>query len=252
MGALRKCKEFRQNKVVWGFRRPVLHAFALSLAACPKKLEKCREMADYRGHYVQNGWICRKERGGFCKTYTRRSARAARVIPTRKRRATITPATRTGGDMFCFDANGLHHYRASRAVYEDKALRCRPLSGTIYAILHSRLGSDQTLNGQICAHPFAGFTDEGVLFLAHNGGVDCENLPHRMVDSEWAFAQILKAGGVEQALPMLKEKTKQGAALNLLCSHHLPGHSQAAALEYLNYYKTSEEGRIAYYQMVFR
>ncbi len=153
-----------------------------------------------------------------------------------------------GWGYVLLDDNGLHHYRSSRAVYDDKVALPR-LTGTIYAILHSRLGSDQTLNGHICAHPFSGSTDEGVLFFAHNGGVDCENLPKRMVDSEWAFAQILKAGSVEKALPMLKERTKQGAALNLLILTLYRDNTKPPAIHYLNYYKSEDEGRIAYYQM---
>ena len=70
-----------------------------------------------------------------------------------------------------------------------------------------------------------------------------------MVDSEWAFAQILKAGGVEQALPMLKERTKQGAALNLLILTLFRDPAKPPAIHYLNYFKTDLEGRIAYYQM---
>jgi glutamine amidotransferase len=153
-----------------------------------------------------------------------------------------------GWGYVLLDANGLQHYRSSRAVYEDKVVLPR-LTGTIYAILHSRLGSDQSLNGHICAHPFSGSTDEAVLFFAHNGGVDCENLPKRMVDSEWAFAQILKAGGLEKALPMLKERTKQGAALNLLVLTLFRDSAKPPVIQYLNYFKTEAEGRMAYYQM---
>lgn len=153
-----------------------------------------------------------------------------------------------GWGYVLLDGNGLHHYRSARPVFEDKVAWPR-LRGKIYAILHSRLGSDQTLNGHICAHPFAGFTDAAALYLAHNGGVECENLPKRMVDSEWAFAQIIKAGSLEKALPFLREKTRQGAALNLLQLSIFRDEKKAPALQYLNYYKTDLEGRIAYYQM---
>jgi predicted glutamine amidotransferase len=153
-----------------------------------------------------------------------------------------------GWGYVMLDANGLHHYRSSKAVFKDEITPPRP-AGKFYAILHSRLGSDQTLNGHICAHPFAGFTDEAVIFLAHNGGVDCENLPNRMVDSEWAFGQLLKTGSLEKALPMLKERTKNGAALNLLVLTIPRDPARPTTLQYLNYFKTTEEGRIAYYQM---
>jgi len=146
------------------------------------------------------------------------------------------------------DSTGVHHYRTARAVYQDDAGLPR-LQGKIFAILHSRLGSDQTLNGHICAHPFAGATDDAVLFFAHNGGVDFKDLPARMVDSEWAFRQILKAGSVEGALPKLMEQTKDGSALNLLILSLPRDNKKSPALHYLNYYKTKEEGRVAYYQM---
>jgi glutamine amidotransferase len=153
-----------------------------------------------------------------------------------------------GWGYVLLDDNGLHHYQTSQAVFKDETQLPR-LKGNIYAILHSRLGSDQSLNGHICAHPFAGSTDEAVLYLAHNGGVNCDNLPNRMVDSEWAFAQILKAGSLEKTLPMLRERTKTGAALNLLVLTIPRDNARPPALEFLNYFKTEDEGRITYYQM---
>jgi glutamine amidotransferase len=153
-----------------------------------------------------------------------------------------------GWGYVLLDSNGLHHYRTSRAVYEDETALPQ-LKGSFYAILHSRLGSDQSLQGHIYAHPYVAATDEAVLFFAHNGGVDCENLPRWMVDSEWALAQIIKAGGLEKALPMLKESTKPGSALNLLVLTIFRDNTKPPVLHYLNYYKSDAEGRIAYYQM---
>jgi len=146
------------------------------------------------------------------------------------------------------DANGLRHYRTSKPVYEDKSGLPR-LSGKIYAILHSRLASDESLCGHIFAHPFSGSTSEAVFFFAHNGGVGPENLPKRMVDSEWAFGEILKAGAVEPVLPLLKEKTKPNAALNLLILTIPREEGKGPVLQYLNYFKSENEGRIGYYQM---
>ncbi len=157
-------------------------------------------------------------------------------------------AHKDGWGYVLLDANGLHHYRTARAVYEDETPLPR-LSGRVYAILHSRLGSDQTLNGHICAHPFAGSTDDAVMFFAHNGGVDCLDAAPRMVDSEWAFAQILKLGSVEKALAMLMERTKQNAALNLLILTISRDPAKPPVLQYLNYYKSTNDGRIGYYQM---
>jgi predicted glutamine amidotransferase len=153
-----------------------------------------------------------------------------------------------GWGFVILDSKGLHHYRTARAVFEDKDALPR-VSGNIYAILHSRLGSDQTLNGHICAHPFSGFTDDAILFFAHNGGVEADHLPYRMVDSEWAFGQLIKAGSPEKALPLLREKTKQNAALNLLILSIPRDEKKSPTLQYLNYFKTEQEGRIGYYQM---
>jgi glutamine amidotransferase len=157
-------------------------------------------------------------------------------------------AHKDGWGYVLLDSNGLHHYRTARAVYEDDTPLPR-LTGKIHAILHSRLGSDQTLNGHICAHPFAGSNDRASIFFAHNGGVDCDTLPPRMVDSEWAFAQVLKLGSLENALPLLMEKTKANAALNLLVLTIARDPAQPPALQYLNFYKSTEPGRIGYYQM---
>lgn len=146
------------------------------------------------------------------------------------------------------DANGLHHYRTRLPVYEDKNGLPR-LSGKIYAILHSRLASDPSLDGHIFAHPFAGSTSEAVFFFAHNGGVDPGNLPQRMVDSEWAFQKILEAGAVEPALPLLREKTKPNAALNLIILTLPRNPAKQPALQYLNFHKAENDGRRGYYQM---
>lgn len=143
---------------------------------------------------------------------------------------------------------GLSYYRSAQAVFRDETPLPK-MSGKIYAILHSRLGSDQSLNGHICAHPFMAATDTDVIYFAHNGGVEPDYLPPRVVDSEWAFAQIVKANSVEKVLPMLMEKTKPNAALNLLILTRPRDNTKSPVLQYLNYYKSTAEGRIGYYQM---
>ena len=154
-----------------------------------------------------------------------------------------------GWGFAILDEKGLSHYRSALPVYEDTNKLPHP-TGRFYALLHSRLGSDQSLNGHVCAHPFSGSTDEAFLFFAHNGGVDCGTLPKRMVDSEWAFKQILEAGGVARVLPLLKEKTWPNSALNLLILNIPRDPAKSPAIQYLNYFKEPKnEGRIGYYQM---
>jgi len=47
----------------------------------------------------------------------------------------------------------------------------------------------------------------------------------------------------------LRERTKTGAALNLLILSLYRDNAKPPAIHYLNYFKTEAEGRMAYYQM---
>jgi glutamine amidotransferase len=143
-------------------------------------------------------------------------------------------------------ANGLFHYRAATPIYEDDAPLPR-LAGEIRALFHGRFASDPKLAGHIFSHPFVASGDREILFLAHNGGVKVDNLPARKVDTEWALEQIIQAGGLEQALPKLKEHTE--SALNLLVLSIDRKSGAPAALRGLNYYKSQERAKVDYYQM---
>lgn len=148
-----------------------------------------------------------------------------------------------------FDSNsGLHHYRSKKAVFEDEA-RLPRLTGNIYAILHSRLASDATLSGPIFSHPFVAATEKELVFFAHNGGVEPDGLPDRMVDSEWALQEIVKAGSIEQALPLLKRKTKRDSALNLLIMVIARADGNTPVIHYVNFYDTDRPGKREYYKM---
>jgi hypothetical protein len=126
-----------------------------------------------------------------------------------------------------------------------------PVKGKkVYAIFHSRLASDPTLDSPICSHPFIAATDKEVLLLAHNGGVAVpEPSAARIVDSEWALAQIVKAGGIELALPELKERTKPGSALNLLIMSIPRDEKIPPAIYGLNFYKADKPNQTEYYKM---
>ena len=148
-----------------------------------------------------------------------------------------------------FDSKGgLRHYRTSKAVYEDQA-PLPELAGGIHGILHSRLASDPSLSGPIFSHPFVASTEKEILFLAHNGGVDPGVLPERMVDSEWVLQQMVAAGGIEQALPLLKSRTRRHSALNLVIMAIPRAVGTTPAIYFVNYYDTDRPGKQDYYRM---
>jgi len=143
-------------------------------------------------------------------------------------------------------SNGLFHYRTATSIYDD-VTPLPPLEGEIRAIFHGRFASDPRLAGHIFSHPFAASSDREILFLAHNGGVKPDHLPARKVDTEWALKQIIQAGGLDLALPKLKEHT--GSALNLLVLSIDRSSGTPATLRGLNYFKSQEPPKVAYYQM---
>jgi predicted glutamine amidotransferase len=143
-------------------------------------------------------------------------------------------------------ANGLFHYRSAKSIYEDDAPLPR-LEGEIRAVFHGRFASDPTLAGPIFSHPFVAATNSEIIFLAHNGSVQPDHLAKRKVDSEWALDQIIQAGGLEQALPKLKDCTL--SALNILVLSIPRSEGAQATLRGLNYFKTKEAPKMTYYRM---
>src|SRR6478735_4810564 len=108
-----------------------------------------------------------------------------------------------GWGYVLYDGHNLHHYRSNLPVWHEPAPLPNLQGKRIYAIFHSRLASDPNLDLPTCSHPFVGATDQEIIFFAHNGGIQ-EDVPlPNVVDSEWALAQIVKAGSVESAMPKL-------------------------------------------------
>jgi len=142
--------------------------------------------------------------------------------------------------------NGLFHYRTATSIYDD-ATPLPPIKGEIRAIFHGRFASDPSLAGHIFSHPFAASNDREILFLAHNGSVNPDHSPARKVDTEWALEQIIQAGGLDQALPKLKEHT--ASALNLLVLSIDRGSGTPATLRGLNYFTSQDQAKVDYYQM---
>jgi predicted glutamine amidotransferase len=129
--------------------------------------------------------------------------------------------------------NGLFHYRTATSIYDDEAPLPR-LKGEIRAIFHGRFASDPSLAGHIFSHPFVAAGDREIFFLAHNGGVKPDHLLARTVDTEWALEQIIQSGGLETALPKLKQHT--ASALNLLVLSIDRKSGAPATLRGLNYF----------------
>lgn len=154
-----------------------------------------------------------------------------------------------GHGYVIFDGDtGLHHYRSPRPVYEDET-PLPAIKREVYAIFHSRLASDPKLSGPNFSHPFVAATARELIFFAHNGGVEPDTLPERMVDSEWALQQIVKAGCIEDALPLLKRRTRKNSALNLLLMVIPRADGAKPAIYYLNHYDTNDPARQDYYRM---
>jgi glutamine amidotransferase len=142
--------------------------------------------------------------------------------------------------------NGLFHYRTARSIYDDPIALPR-LEGHIRAIFHGRYASKPELAGPIFSHPFAATDDRQTIYFAHNGGVDVPGLPERKVDSEWALEQIMARGGIEPALPTLKEHTK--SALNLLIMTVSRDLGTPSRLNYFHYFKPKEPEKVKYYRV---
>ena len=153
-----------------------------------------------------------------------------------------------GWGYVMYDGVDLHHFRSSAPVWKEKVELPRMKGKTVYAILHSRLASDETLNAPICSHPFVTATNQEVLFLAHNGGVRIEDdSVGRIVDSEWALSLIAKADCRNKALERLKKLTH--SALNLLLFTIPRGGKQTPSIHCLNFFKSDKPERIPYYRM---
>lgn len=143
-------------------------------------------------------------------------------------------------------ANGLFHYRSARPIYDDNVVLPK-LEGEIRAIFHGRYASNEDLAGHIFSHPFVAYTNDEVIFLAHNGGVSVppEKEQTRTVDSEWVLEEFARNG--EAALPKLKENTK--SALNLLILKVSRAAGTPASLQYFHFFKPKEPGKVDYYTM---
>jgi hypothetical protein len=142
--------------------------------------------------------------------------------------------------------NGLFHYRTARSIYQDDTALPK-LEGHIRAIFHGRYASKPELAGHIFSHPFVATDDTQTIYLAHNGGIEVPGLPERKVDSEWALERIIAMGGIEPALPMLKDHTK--SALNLLVLTIGRQKETPALLNYFHYFKPKDPEKVKYYSM---
>lgn len=142
--------------------------------------------------------------------------------------------------------NGLFHYRTATSIYSDQIVLPK-LEGHIRAIFHGRYASKPELAGPIFSHPFVATDGTQTIYFAHNGGIEVPGLPGRKVDSEWALDQIMTKGGIEPALPLLKQQTQ--SALNLLFLTISRKKETPAVLNYFHYFKPKEPGKVKYYTL---
>ena len=151
-----------------------------------------------------------------------------------------------GWGMGFYDGINLHHFRTARPAWEQDIPLPTVAGENVLAMFHSRLASDPTLNTAICSHPFMAATDSQILLLAHNGGVEVDDTAaSRVVNSEWALSVIAKAGGIEKALPYLKERTRPNSALNLLVLAIARDGTTPPVIHCLNYHKAESPERKA-------
>jgi hypothetical protein len=156
-----------------------------------------------------------------------------------------------GWGLALYDGVNLHHFRSSRPAWQED-VPLPPIKGkTVYAIFHSRLASNPKLDSPICSHPFIAATNKEVLLFAHNGGVEVDkNSPRNIVDSEWALAAMVKAGGMEKkVLRRLKDRTTPNSALNLAVMSIPRRKKTSPAIHCLNYHRATDQGSVAYYKM---
>lgn len=150
-----------------------------------------------------------------------------------------------------YDSKSLRHYRSAMPVWDDTFALPPTTGDRVQAVWHSRLASDPSLDLPICSHPFIAAANDEIVLLAHNGGVNVPDptLGKLVVDSEWALAEIVRKGSLEQALGELKKQTKPNSALNLVVMTIPRDKSATPQVQCLNYYKSEDPARIAYYQM---
>jgi predicted glutamine amidotransferase len=143
-----------------------------------------------------------------------------------------------------YDGKSLHHFRSSLPVWAEAVLLPETSGKKVRMVLHSRLASNPALNLPIHSHPYMAATDEDILFLAHNGGVNEDTPRANVVDSEQVLGEIARHG-IEGALPDLKRRTKENSALNLVILKVPRDYRQNAEIFCLNSYKGEE----SYYGM---
>jgi predicted glutamine amidotransferase len=166
------------------------------------------------------------------------------TLPDHIKRSTGQTCHGQGWGYALYDGKDLRHFRSSRPVWQE-TFSLPPTNGTkVQMVLHSRLASNAALNLPIHSHPYMCVTDQEVLFLAHNGGVQEDAARPNVVDSEWVLSEIARRG-IEAALADLKRRTKANSALNIVILKIPRDNRETPAILCLNSYKGEE----SYYGM---
>lgn len=116
---------------------------------------------------------------------------------------------------------GISYFRSDRPMYEEEPA-VPEIRGRAYAIFHARKGLDGTPVKRRFTHPFLSQSEQGFVFLAHNGSVDKARLAAELgftgeaVDSELALRFILQKRSLEEGTRQLEGYTELNGGLDLL------------------------------------
>ena len=158
----------------------------------------------------------------------------------------------------------VNYYRSIKPIFVDKEALTRLLehiresSSPVLGVIHSRKAGRKEPVTIIDTHPFHSLTSEGYdLWLAHNGGVDKENLArlvgmHRL--TRRADSLVLAEFIASRGLDNLRESLSMAAAntlsaLNLGIMILEPDKARLIATSYYTYSLENDKARYDYYKL---
>ncbi|MFP3205600.1 MAG: class II glutamine amidotransferase [Metallosphaera yellowstonensis] len=148
-----------------------------------------------------------------------------------------------GWGYVIYSGEVIWYYRSRRAIY-DENFTVPQVDGKFYAVFHARQASKKETVSSRFSHPFQESNEKELIFLAHNGYVDEEELKEWLgyqgytTDSELVTKALAKFGMRPEVMERLREYTV--SALNLLILRVDKG-SGVGRLYYLNYFKKDPE-----------
>ena len=141
-----------------------------------------------------------------------------------------------GFGIVVYTEDNLFHFRSTKPIYKEK-LNLPEFNGKIYAIFHALNAHDKDLLSPIFEHPFMVSNGNQVMYMAHNGVVDkqqlMENLGIKGVynDTEAALEYLNKNG--LNSISDLEDYTK--SSLNVIILN-LDKKSRSGTIYFKNFY----------------